>query len=200
MSGTGFAYPNLFGKKVPPPAARWAGNAKFNFIGGHNDRTLIPVEALIEATASVLRREGQDLALYGLGLGLARRYGVPIFEDECYSDLIWGGINAPPALYSLDPSHVIHIGSFSKTLSPALRLGYVVCHWDFMSRMIAIKTERFSHTGALEQMVVAEYFSAHFQDHVDELSQQLKGKLDTMVEAVEREFGTSCEPWLPKGG
>src|SRR5438270_11534447 len=66
---SGFAYPNLFGKKVPAPAARWAGNAKFNFIGGHNDRTLIPIEELIEATASVLRREGADLALYGLGLG-----------------------------------------------------------------------------------------------------------------------------------
>jgi 2-aminoadipate transaminase len=329
MSGSGFAYPNLFGRQIPPPAARWGGNAKFNFIGGHNDRSLIPIEELIAATASVLRREGRELALYGMGLGpqgypglrrfvadkvkrwrgvdagpddvlitqgsgqaidlvnavllepgdtvileeftyqgylsnlrrlgvkmvplpldedgmridaladildglkrqgttpkyicttptiqnptgsilplerrhqlldLSRRYGVPIFEDECYADLTWSAMDAPPAIYSLDPSRVIHIGSFSKTLSPALRLGYVVCDWDFMSRMIAIKTERFSHTGALEQMVVAEYFSAHFQDHVDELSQQLKGKLDTMVEALEREFGTACEPWLPKGG
>jgi 2-aminoadipate transaminase len=133
-------------------------------------------------------------------LALARQYGVPIFEDECYADLTWGGMKAPPALYSLDPSQVIHIGSFSKTLSPALRLGYVVCDWDFMSRMIAIKTERFSHTGALEQMVVAEYFSKHFQPHVDKLAGTLKEKLDTMVEALEREFGTSCEPWLPKGG
>ena len=58
MSSTGFAYPNLFGKEVPPPAPRWAGNAKYNFIGGHNDRSLIPVEGLIEATADVLRREG----------------------------------------------------------------------------------------------------------------------------------------------
>src|SRR5213079_539436 len=49
----------------------------------------------------------------------------------------------------------------------------------------------------LEQMVVAEYFSRHFEDHVDELSQTLKGKLDTMVEALEREFGTAVEPWLP---
>ena len=60
MSGTGFAYPNLFGKKVPPPAPRWAGNARYNFIGGHNDRSLIPIEGLIAATASVLRREGQS--------------------------------------------------------------------------------------------------------------------------------------------
>src|ERR1700693_731711 len=49
-------------------------------------------------------------------------------------------------------------------------------------------------------MVSAEYFRARFEDHVDELSQTLKGKLDTMVEAVEREFGTAVEPWLPKGG
>ena len=133
-------------------------------------------------------------------LAVAAEYGVPIFEDECYADLTWGGMDAPPALYSLDPSRVIHIGSFSKTLAPALRLGYVVADWEFMSRMVAIKSAGDSGTGALEQMVVAEYFSKHFQSHVDELSAQLKDKLDTMVEAVEREFGTAVEPWLPKGG
>src|SRR5260370_35873804 len=67
-----------------------------------------------------------------------------------------------------------------------------------MSRMIACRSD--SGCGALEQMVVAEYFSQHFGDHVEELSATLKGKLDTMVEAVEREFGTAVEPWLPKGG
>jgi 2-aminoadipate transaminase len=133
-------------------------------------------------------------------LALAREYGVPVFEDECYADLTWGGMEAPPALYSLDPAHVIHIGSFSKTLAPALRLGYVVCDWEFMSRMVAIKTAADSGTGALEQMVVAEYFATHFQHHVDELAAELKSKLDVMVETVEREFGTAVEPWLPKGG
>ncbi len=51
---------------------------------------------------------------------------MPILEDECYADLIWHGNEVPPALYALDPSCVIHIGSFSKSLAPALRLGYVV--------------------------------------------------------------------------
>jgi 2-aminoadipate transaminase len=329
MSSSGFAYPHLFGKSVPAPAPRWAGNAKYNFIGGHNDRTVIPIEGLIEAAATALRRDGRELAFYSMAQGpqgylglrkfvaeklghwrgiaagpddvlitsgsgqaidlinqvllepgdtvileeftyggyltklkrlgvnivaapldadgiridalaailadlkrkgttpkyictvptiqnptgsvmplerrreflaLARDYGVPIFEDECYADLTWGGMDAPPALYSLDPAHVIHIGSFSKTLAPALRLGYVVCDWAVMSRMVAIKTATDSGTGALEQMVVAEYFSKHFQDHVDELAAELKSKLDVMVEAVEREFGTAVEPWLPKGG
>lgn len=326
MSGSGFAYTNLFARSLPAPALRFAGYPKYNFIGGHNDPTLIPVDGLIAAATAALRKEGPKLAMYtaaqgaqgylglrefvkskarrrgidcstddilitaGSGQGidlvnavllepgdtvileefsyqgainklkrdgqkivaapldedgikvdalgeilgrlkrdgttpkyiytiptvqnptgsimpLARRrqliavaqeYGVPIFEDECYADLIWDGREVPPALYSLDPQHVVHIGSFSKTLAPALRLGYAIADWEFMSRMIACRSD--SGCGALEQMVVAEYFSQHFGEHVDELSETLKGKLDTMVEALEREFGTAVEPWIPKGG
>ena len=134
-------------------------------------------------------------------LALAREYGVPIFEDECYADLTWGGMDAPPALYSLDPSHVIHIGSFSKTLAPALRLGYVHRRLgvhepddrdqDRTATAAPARSNRWSSPNISRQ---------HFQDHVDELSRTLKGKLDTMVEAVEREFGTAVEPWMPKGG
>ncbi len=326
MSGSGFAYANLFARNLPAPAVRFTGYPKYNFIGGHNDPTLIPVEGLIEATAAALRKDGAKLAMYtaaqgpqghlalrqfvvekaklrgiactpddvlitaGSGQGidlvnavllepgdtvileefsyggainklkregqkivgapldedgiridalaniladlkrkgvtpkyiytiptvqnptgsimplerrrqllaLAVEYGVPIFEDECYADLIWGGTQAPPAIYSMDSDHVVHIGSFSKTLSPALRLGYCIADWKFMSQMIACRSD--SGCGALEQMVVAEYFSQHFGEHVDELSETLKGKLDTMVEALEREFGTAVEPWIPKGG
>ena len=82
MSSTGFAYPHLFGKGLPAPAARWAGNAKYNFIGGHNDRSLIPVEGLIEATAAVLRREGADLALYSLAQGPQGYLGLRQFVAD----------------------------------------------------------------------------------------------------------------------
>jgi 2-aminoadipate transaminase len=133
-------------------------------------------------------------------LGLAERHGLPIFEDECYADLVWSD-GAPPSIYSMDPSRVIHVGSFSKTLSPALRLGYVVADWAVMSRLVGLKRETDSGTGALEQMIVAEYFSRSFTEHVGELTGVLKEKLDTMVEALEREFGTTIEKmWRPKGG
>src|SRR5215475_5407793 len=69
MSGSGFAYTNLFAKTVPAPAPPWTGHPKYNFVGGHNDPVLIPVEPLIEATATVLRREGSNLALYSLAQG-----------------------------------------------------------------------------------------------------------------------------------
>jgi 2-aminoadipate transaminase len=133
-------------------------------------------------------------------LALARKHGVAIFEDECYADLTWNP-EAPAAIYAMDPSQVIHVGSFSKTLSPALRLGYVIADWTVMSRLVGLKRELDSGTGALEQMVVAEYFSHHFNQHVGELTAVLKEKLDTMVEALEREFGTAVEKmWRPKGG
>ncbi len=130
-------------------------------------------------------------------LALARKHGVPIFEDECYADLIWGG-SAPPSLYSLDPGQVIHIGSFSKSLAPALRVGYAVADWSVLGRMVACKAD--GGTGALDQMVIAEYFSQNFDAHIARLSRVLSEKLDTMVEAVEREFGSSVQAMRPKGG
>jgi 2-aminoadipate transaminase len=129
---------------------------------------------------------------------LAREYNVPIFEDECYADLIWRGIEAPPSLYALDPGCVLHIGSFSKSLAPALRLGFLIAPWELMRQLLPLKSD--SGTGALDQMIVAEYFGKYFDRHVGKLNTVLYDKLNTMTEAVEREFGASAECWAPKGG
>jgi 2-aminoadipate transaminase len=327
MSATSIDYSKLYSAGLPDPAPRWAPFPKYYFVGGNNDPEQIPIEGLIEAAASVLRREGSKLAIYNLGLGpqgfpglrqfvadkakqqrgidapiddilittgsgqgldmisrllvnagdtvlteeycyqgamnrfrklgaklvgmkldtdgividaladqlaglkaqgitpkfiytiptvqnptasilpldrrhaliaLAREYNVAIFEDECYADLLWEGIKAPPALYALDPGCVIHLGSFSKSLAPALRLGYVISGWEIMSRLLPLKGD--SGTGALDQMVVGEYFSKHFDDHLSHLNGVLHDKLKTMTEAVEKEFGSSAECWAPKGG
>jgi 2-aminoadipate transaminase len=322
-----FDFASLFSAGLPDPAPAWAPFPKYYFVGGNNDPEQIPVEALIEAAASVLRRDGAKLAIYNLGLGpqgypplrqfvadkckrlrgiaagiddilittgsgqgldmisrllvdagdtvlteeycyqgamnrfrklgaklvgmnldqdgividalarqlaelksqgvqpkfiytiptvqnptasilpldrrraliaLAREYNVCIFEDECYADLLWDGIKAPPALYALDPGCVLHIGSFSKCLAPALRLGYLIAQPDLMRRLLPLKGD--SGTGALDQMVVAEYFSHHFDTHMTELNSVLRGKLAVMTDAVEREFGASADCWAPKGG
>jgi len=130
-------------------------------------------------------------------LALSAEYGVPIYEDECYADVLFAQ-EAPPALYALDPTRVIHIGSFSKSLAPALRVGYVLADWAVLSRMLACKTD--GGTAALDQMVIAEYFRLHFDAHVERLSEVLKEKLDVLTEAVQEEFGTDAEFRLPQGG
>ncbi len=322
-----FDFGTLLAADLPAPAGRWNGFPKYNFIGGHNDAAQVPVDELISAATSVLKREGKTLATYGLESGslgyrrlreflvgklradagisctadeilitsgslqgielvnglllshgdtvlveqvtyfgslnrlarlgvkaigvpldneglrldalsaalddlkargvqpkyiytiptvqnptgtimgeqrrlellrLAEAHNVPIFEDDCYADLIWDG-KRPAAIYALSQSrNVIHIGSFSKSIAPALRVGYVVADWALLSRMLPLKTD--AGTGALEQMVLAEYCESHFAAHVPELRRALRAKLETMMESLAEQFGTAAEFDEPRGG
>jgi 2-aminoadipate transaminase len=129
---------------------------------------------------------------------LAREYGVPIFEDECYADLTWDG-RRPPAMRAMaGGDRVVHIGSFSKSIAPALRLGYVVAGWPLMSRILSIKSD--GGSGALEQMVLAEYCPEHFYPHVAQLRKTLQGKLDALVAALREHFGDDAQIDYPAGG
>jgi 2-aminoadipate transaminase len=131
-------------------------------------------------------------------LKLSESYGVPIFEDDCYADLIWDG-KRPPALHAMSKTGgVIHIGSFSKSIAPALRVGYIVAPWAMLSRMLALKTD--AGSGALEQMVLAEYCAPHFATHVPKLTRGLRAKLETLMDALNAQFGTAAEFDDPKGG
>ncbi len=174
---------------VPDALAKQLADLKSQ---GVTPKLLYTIPTIQNPTGSILPLDRRKAIL-----ALAKEYGFPIFEDECYADLLWHG-GAPPAFYGLAPDQVVHIGSFSKSLAPALRVGYAVADWSVLSRVVALKTD--GGTGALDQMVVAEYFSRHFDDHIGRLSNVLKDKLDTMIEAVEREFGTSATMMKPEGG
>ena len=131
-------------------------------------------------------------------IALAREYGTMIFEDECYSDLVWSN-KRPRSIYSLaDGEGVIHIGSFSKSIAPALRVGYIVAKWEILARILGLKQD--AGSGALEQMVLAEFCTKHFHDHVPRLSKALSAKLQTLREALAEQFGTAAEFGNPPGG
>jgi 2-aminoadipate transaminase len=131
-------------------------------------------------------------------LRLAEQYRVPIFEDDCYADLVWDG-QRPPAIYAMsDTANVIHIGSFSKSIAPALRVGYIVADWEILSRILPLKTD--AGSGALEQLVLGEFCSPHFRQHVPKLRRALRSKLDTLMAALDEQFGTAAEFDDSKGG
>ncbi len=187
-----------------------------NVVGIPLDRGGMRMDSLASALADLKRRGVRPKYIYTIPtvqnptgtilsearrhelLRLAREYGVPIFEDDCYADLIWDG-KRPLALYAMSKGvGVVHIGSFSKSIAPALRVGYIVAEWELLSRMLAIKTD--AGSGALEQMVLGEYCPAHFDSHVSELTRGLRAKLETMMDALNEHFGTAAEFDDPKGG
>ena len=129
---------------------------------------------------------------------VAADYGVMIFEDECYSDLIWNG-ERPRSIYSMAGGQgVIFIGSFSKSIAPALRVGYLVAKWDIIGRILGLKQD--AGSGALEQMILAEFCTKHFATHVPRLNKTLAAKLQTLREALAEQFGTAAEFGDPLGG
>ena len=74
-------------------------------------------------------------------IDLSKKYEVPIFEDDCYADLIFDK-ERPPAIKSFDKEgYVIYCGSFSKSIAPALRVGYLLADWHILSRILPYKTD-----------------------------------------------------------
>jgi 2-aminoadipate transaminase len=131
-------------------------------------------------------------------LALSSRFGIPIFEDDCYADLIWEGYR-PPAIKSFDTEgYVIYCGSFSKSIAPALRVGYLVAEWDVLSRIMPYKTD--AGSGALEQMALAAFCEDSFDGHVAALTKVLAKKADAMCEAIDEYFGSSATYMRPNGG
>jgi 2-aminoadipate transaminase len=160
---------------------------------GITPKFIYTIPTVQNPTATIMSLERREAILK-----LATQYGVPIFEDECYADLTWTGTR-PPAIRAIaNDDRVIHIGSFSKSIAPALRLGYLVAGWPVMSRILGIKAD--SGTGALEQMILAEFCRAHFDDHVKALRKALRRKLDVLMESLAQEFGTAAEFEVPPGG
>jgi len=131
-------------------------------------------------------------------LALSSEFRVPIFEDECYADLVWDGVRPQALRGMVNDDQVVHIGSFSKSIAPALRLGYVVASWPLMSRILPMKTD--GGSGALEQMVLAEYCREHFEPHVQALRRTLRSKAEALMSALRAQFGDQAEFDDPAGG
>lgn len=160
---------------------------------GITPKYIYSIPSIHNPTGTILTEERRRRVI-----ALAQKFAVPVFEDECYSDLIWSG-QRPPALRALDDTGlVIHVGSFSKSIAPALRVGYVVADWPVLARILSTKAD--AGSGALEQMVLAEFCVDHFDSHVAALNRTLETKLDTLIAALNENFGTAADFQRPKGG
>ena len=160
---------------------------------GRTPKYIFTIPTIQNPTGTIMPEERRHAIL-----ALSRRFDVPIFEDDCYADLVFAG-RRPPAIRALDDSgRVVYCGTFSKTIAPALRVGYLVAPWPMMGHILPLKTD--AGSGALEQMVLAEYLPGHFEDHVAGMLPMLRQKADTLCAALDEHFGASARYAPPLGG
>lgn len=135
-------------------------------------------------------------------LEIAARYDVLILEDNPYGDLRFSGEDVP-TIKSLDTEgRVIYAGSFSKILSPGMRLGYLVAPTPLAEKIEVLKQVNDVHTPMLTQLMCVEFMKKYNIDDYIEKNRKLYGeKCACMVSAMEKYFPSGKVKWVvPDGG
>jgi 2-aminoadipate transaminase len=134
---------------------------------------------------------------------IARRYEMPVLEDDAYGFLGDDGPTgeAPPAVRSFEDRWVLYLGSFSKILAPALRLGWMVVPADLVPRLQALKQGNDIDTATLSQELVAAYLEADLLPaHLRRIRAAYRERRQTLVRALTEHFPTGVRWNLPTGG
>jgi 2-aminoadipate transaminase len=142
---------------------------------------------------------------------LADRYGVPIIEDDPYGQLRYEGEHLTPLVvldrenlrrdngYSI--GNVIYLSTFSKTLAPGIRLGWIVAPPDVITKLVQLKQGADLHTSTFNQMVAYEVARDGFLDeHVKHIRQVYRERRDVMLAALQEFFPNDCRWTHPHGG
>jgi 2-aminoadipate transaminase len=156
----------------------------------------------------------------GVTLSLERRkqivkaandYGIPILEDDPYGQLRYEGDYVSP-LYACDhynipnqnghyTGNVIYLSTFSKTLAPGFRLGWIAAPLEVISKLVQIKQGADLHTSTFAQMVVYEAAKDGFiEQHIAHLRDVYRERRDMMLESLDEFFPAQVKWTHPKGG
>lgn len=131
----------------------------------------------------------------------AAKLGLPILEDNPYGDL-WFDTPPPLPLAARNPDGCIYMGSFSKTLAPGLRLGFLVAPKALYPKLLQAKQAADLHTPSFNQRMVAEVLKGNFLDrHVPTIRALYKSQRDAMLAALHKHLAGSGVTWnTPEGG
>jgi len=128
------------------------------------------------------------------------RLGIPLIEDDPYGSLSYKGAPSPK-MVAMNPDGVIYMGSFSKVLTPGIRLGYVCAPLPLVRRLELAKQAADLHTAQLTQMVVHEVVKDGFLDqHIPTIRQLYGDQCQVMLDAMKEHFPAGVSWTQPEGG
>lgn len=132
---------------------------------------------------------------------LAEKYDVYVLEDNPYGEIRFAGEHVP-AVKSFDKSgHVLYMSTFSKTLAPGFRLGWLVADKKVVDKLTVLKQSADLHTDNLGQFAVAQFFADNDVDaHVKEISDLYGKRKDLMLEGIKKYFPEGVKYTDPEGG
>ncbi|MBF0299167.1 MAG: PLP-dependent aminotransferase family protein [Oligoflexia bacterium] len=132
---------------------------------------------------------------------LAAKYNFIILEDSPYRHLRYRG-NAPSMLYKLDSlSNTISLFSFSKTLVPGFRLGYIVANAEIIKKFSKLKQSLDLCTSPFIQYITAEFLKqGYFHPHLNKIKSIYEKKLNVMLEALKKYMPEEVTWTSPEGG
>ncbi|HET9697554.1 MAG TPA: PLP-dependent aminotransferase family protein [Terriglobales bacterium] len=142
---------------------------------------------------------------------LSDKYGIPLIEDDPYGQLRYEGEHIAPLIvldrvnlrrdhgYSL--GNVIYLSTFSKTLAPGIRLGWIVAPAEVINKLVQLKQGADLHTSTFNQMVAYEVAKENFLDeHVKHIRQVYRQRRDVMLAALKKYFPSEVTWTHPSGG
>ncbi len=131
---------------------------------------------------------------------LAREYQIPLVEDDPYGFLYYGEELSPP-LRAMDDKLVFYLGSFSKIMAPALRLGWIVATEPLIDKVKMVKEACDLESSGLTQKAVTAYLdSDHLPAHLATLCQEYGHRRDAMLTALAQYFPVESRWTFPKAG
>lgn len=153
-------------------------------------------------TGETLSREGRERMI-----AQADAMNIAIIEDAAYQQLRYDGEPVPPIMAleiaqkgSIENVRTIYCGSFSKTLAPGLRVGWIVAPKDVIQRLVLMKQAADLHSPTLNQIATEHVASRVFGDHVAKIREVYRGRRDRMLAALDREMPAGVTFTRPEGG
>ena len=134
-------------------------------------------------------------------LALAEKYGIPVLEDDPYGDLRYEG-EALPTLKAMDTAGIVtYMGSFSKILTPGLRLGWMIAAPELLEKYAGAKECADLQASTISQMVVDTYLEdCDLEENIRRLNRLYRERRDLMLSLLGSEFPAQARWTHPCGG